>query len=87
MPQKAVAKFRASAADFWADFSAAQALPVDAAVTFIINVTGRGFDATAVVIQGWYGMNGGGSISRLARWRHAPVAPAKFFAPLSVLRR
>jgi len=39
MPQKAVAKFRASAADFWADFSAAQALPVDAAGKFIVNVT------------------------------------------------
>ena len=58
MPQKAVAKFRASAADFWADFSAAQALPVDAAGKFIVNVTGRGFDAEAVGIQGWYGMNG-----------------------------
>ena len=52
MPRKAVARFWASPADFWAEFSAAQALPVDAAVKFIINVTGRGFDAAAVGIQG-----------------------------------
>ena len=58
MPRKAVARFWASPADFWADFSAAQALPVDAAITFMINVTGRGFDAAAVGIQGCYDMNG-----------------------------
>ena len=42
MPRKAVARFWASPADFSADFSAAQALPVDAAITFMINVTGGG---------------------------------------------
>ena len=93
MPRKAVARLRASAADFSADFSAAQALPVDAAGKFIVSVTERGSNAdvdcgegsrlAGIPTLGLYHRHHHGCLPRPP---HAPVAPTKIFR-MSVLRR